>query len=200
LVRQLQSLDEDGNISVTIEIPSDMASKFDDKEINQKSLDAWADIAGVELVSKESAIDHLKHSMIQVEKDIGQFGLDGMKLWMTGCWYKHGETKDSYGVTVVKLSFQERKVKMGEAGGYILPYAFFDNKSFKMSAPDKTPTIDAVGLGEEYYQDTISKTKDIISFWATEEEAKTYQSKVGDGNPQHRTCTIGALGLRPLPQ
>jgi hypothetical protein len=200
LVRLVQSLDEDGNISVTTEIPSDMASKFDDDDINQKSLDELADIAGVALVSKESAIAHLTNSMIHVEKDIGQFGLDGMKLWMTGCWYKHGETRDSYGVTVVKLSFQERKVKMGEAGGYIFPYAFFDNKSFKMYAPDKKPTIDAVGLGEEYYQDKISKSKDIISFWATETEAKAYQDKVGDGNPQHRTCTIGAIGLRPLPQ
>jgi hypothetical protein len=200
LIRLLQSLDEDGNISVSIEIPSDMASKFDDDDINDKNLEELADIAGVELVSEDDAKDHLTNSMIKVKKDIGQFGLDGMKLWMSGCWYKHGETRDSYGVTLVKMEFQERKARMGETGAYIFPYEFYDNKSFKFYAPDGILMLDSTSLGEEYYQDSLSETKAIISFWATKAEAEAYQSKVGDGNPQHRTCTIGAIGLRPLPQ
>jgi len=201
LVRLLQSMDEDGNISVAIEIPSDMGSKFDDETINDATLEEKAAIAGVDpLVSKEIAIAHLTNSMINVKRDIGQFGLDGMKLWMSGCWYKHGETRDSYAVTLVKTEFQERKVRFGETGPYLFPYAFFDNQSFKIYAPDDTLTLDATGLGEEYYQDSLSDTKDIVSFWATKAEAEAYRDKVGDGNPQHRTCTIGAIGLRPLPQ
>ncbi|HIQ14723.1 MAG TPA: hypothetical protein EYH38_04005 [Leucothrix sp.] len=202
LIRLLQSLDADGVIDNVIEIPDDMASKFDDEEINSKTLEEKADIAGVSLVSKEDAVAHLTNSMINVKRDIGQFGLDRMKLWMTACWYKHGDTRDSYGITVVKVAFQEGKVKIGEMGYgyYLLPYAFFENEIFKMYTPDGVLLIDAKGLGEEYYQDSISDTKDIISLWATEAEAKAYQDQVGDGNPQHRTCTIGAIGLRPLPQ
>jgi hypothetical protein len=200
LIRLLQSLDEDGNISVSIEIPSDMASKFDDDDINDRSLEELADIADVKLVSEDDAKDHLTNSMINVERDIGQFGLDRMKLWMSGCGYKHGKTRDSYGVTLLKMEFQEGKARMMGTGAYIFPYEFYDNKSFKFYAPDGTLAMDATGLGQEYYQDRLSEKKDIISFWATKAEAEAYQSKVGDGNPQHRTCTIGAIGLRPLPQ
>jgi len=61
--------------------------------------------------------------------------------------------------------------------------------------------MNATALGQEYYQDSVSETKDIISFWATKAEAKAYQDKVGDmSNPYYRTCTIGASELRPLPQ
>jgi len=200
MVRLLQSLDEDGNISISITIPSDMASKFDDEDINDRTLDELADIAGVELVSKEVAIAHLTNSMINIKKDIGQFALDGMKLWMTGCWYKHGETRDSYGVNIVQIQFQERKARLKDNGAYMYPYEFVENESLKLYKPDNTLVISATSLGEEYYQDSLSDTKDIISLWATKEEAELYQSKVGDGIPQHRTCTIGAIDLRPLAQ
>ncbi len=200
LIRLLQSLDADGVIDDVIEIPEDIASKFDNEDINTKTLDEKAAAAGVDLVSEDDAKDHLKDSMINVRSDIGQFGLDRMNLWMTGCWYKHGESRDSYGVTVVKLAFQEHKAKMGDAGGYIWPYAYIENESFKMRKPNDELMLDAKGLGQEYYRDSVSDKKEIISLWATEAEAKAYQDKVGDGNPQHRTCTIGAIGLRPLPQ
>ena len=201
LIRLLQSLDADGVIDDAIEIPSDMAEKFDDDSINSKSLQEKADTAGVALVSKEDAIDHLTNSMIHVRQNIGQFGLDRMKLWMSACWYRHGQTRDSYGVTLVQLQFQEGKVKIGTSGGYIFPYEFFENQSFKMYTPDGALTINATALGQEYYQDSVSDTKDIISFWATKAEAEAYQRKVGDmSNPYYRTCTIGASGLRPLPQ
>jgi len=201
LIRLLQSLDADGVIDEAIEIPGDMAGKFGDDSINSKTLQEKADIAGVALVSKEDAMDHLTNSMIHVRQDIGQFGLDRMKLWMSGCWYKHGQSRDSYGVTLVQMQFQEGKVKIGTSGGYIFPYEFFENQSFKMYTPDGTLTMNATGLGQEYYQDSVSDTKDIISFWATKAEAEAYQDKVGDmSNPYYRTCTIGASELRPLPQ
>ena len=200
LVRLLQSMDEDGNISVAIEIPSDMASKFDDETINDEDLDAKAAEAGVSLVDEDTAIAHLTNSMINVRRDIGQFGLDRMHLWMTGCWYKHGETRDSYAVTAIQMEFQEGKVQMMGRGGYLFPYEFYDNESFKFYTPDGVLQLDAIGLGQEYYQDRLSEHKDIISFWATKEEAESYRDKVGDGAGQHRTCTIGAIGLRPLPQ
>ena len=201
LIRLLQSLDADGVIDEAIEIPGDMAEKFDDNSINSKTLQGKANLAGVALVSKEDAMDHLTNSMIHVRQDIGQFGLDRMKLWMSGCWYKHGQSRDSYGVTLVQVQFQEGKVKIGTSGGYIFPYEFYENQSFKMYTPDGMLTMNATGLGQEYYQDSVSDKKDIISFWATEKEAKDYQSKVGDiSNPYYRTCTIGASELRPLPQ
>jgi len=201
LLRLLQSLDADGVIDEAIVIPDDMASKFNNEEINNKTLDEKADAAGVDLVSKDEAVNHAKDVMTNVRRDVGQWGMDRMHLWMTGCWYRHGETRDSYGVTIVKMAFQEHKAKMGTQGDYILPYAFYDNQSFKLYMPDNTLMIDAAGLGDEYYQDSVSERREIISFWATEAEAKAYQDKVGDmSNPYYRTCTIGASHLRPLPQ
>ena len=201
LIRLLQSLDADGVIDEAIEIPGDMAEKFDNDSINTKTIEEIADIAGVALVSKEDAMEHLTNSMIHVRQDVGQFGLDPYDLWMSGCWYKHGQTRDSYGVTLVKMQFQEGKVKIGTSGGYIFPYEFYENQSFKMYTPDGTLIMNATALGQEFYQDSVSDKKDIISFWATKAEAEAYQDKVGDmSNPYYRTCTIGASELRPLPQ
>ena len=196
LIRLLQSLDADGNIDDAIVIPDDMASKFGDEDINSKSLEDKADAAGVDLVSKEDAVGHLTNSMMNVKKDVGQFGLDGMKVWMTGCIYKHGDTRDSGGVTIVPLHFQERKAKMGTQGGYIFPYEFMENSYFKLFTPDNKPMMNATSMGDGYYKDSVSEKKETISLWATEEEARAYQDKVMKGLrhevQQYRTCEIGA--------
>jgi len=196
LIRLLQSLDAGGDIDTAIVIPDDMASLFDDEAINNKSLEEKADVAGVDLVDKDVAVDHLTNSMMNVKRDIGQFGLDGVKMWMTGCGYKHGKNRDSGGVTIVSLDFQERKAKMGTQGGYIWPYEFIENSYFKLFQPNDKPMMYATSIGDGYYKDTISEKKETISLWATEEEAKTYQDKVMQGLrhevQMYRTCEIGA--------
>jgi len=64
LVRLLQSLDNDGNITQVINIPQEKAEKFVDPEtFDESKLDEYAGIAGVELVSAEDAIIHLKESL-----------------------------------------------------------------------------------------------------------------------------------------
>jgi len=196
LIRLLQSLDAGGDIDTAIVIPDDMASLFDDEAINNKSLEEKADVAGVDLVDKDVAVDHLTNSMMNVKRDIGQFGLDGVKMWMTGCGYKHGKNRDSGGVTIVSLDFQERKAKIGTRGGYIWPYEFIENSYFKLFEPNDKPMMYATSIGDGYYKDTISEKKETISLWATEEEAKTYQDKVIQGLrhevQMYRTCEIGA--------
>ena len=194
LVRLLQSLDDDGVIGTTINIPSERASSFGGDDVNTKTIVELADLAGVPLVSEAEAIKHLKSTIINVERDIGQWGLDGMHLWMTGCWYKPqtNPSSDSYAVTITKIDFQNSKARFGSSKTYLYPYSFFDNKLFQIKDPNNALVIDAKGLGKEYYKDSLSKTKDVISLWATEAEAKEYQNKVGDGGTQHRTCTLGA--------
>ena len=194
LVRLLQALDDDGVIGTTINIPDERASSFGGDDVNNKTLEELAALAGVVLISEEDAINHLKSSIINVERDIGQWGLDGMHLWMTGCWYKPqtNPSSDSYAVTVVPINFQNGKASLGTSGSYILPYGYFEDKLFQIKDPNNALVIDAKGLGQDYYKDSLSKTEDTISLWATEAEAKDYQDMVGDGNPQHRTCALGA--------
>ena len=194
LVRLLQSLDDDRVIDTTIDIPSERGSSFGGDDVNTKTIVELAALAGVPLVSEAEAIKHLKSTIINVERDIGQWGLDGMHLWMTGCWYKPqtDPSSDSYAVTITKIDFQNGKARFGSSKNYLYPYSYFDNKLFQLKDPNNNLVTDAKGLGKEYYQDSLSKTKDIISLWATEAEAKDYQDKVGDGGTQHRTCKLGA--------
>ena len=194
LVRLLQSLDDDRVIDTTINIPTERASSFGGDDVNTKTLQELAALAGVVLVSEADAIKHLKSSMINVERDVGQWGLDGMHLWMSGCWYKPqtDPSSDSYGVNITPIDFQNGKARRGTSGSYILPYSFFENKLFQIKDPNNVLVIDAKGIAPDYYKDSLSKEKDTISLWATEAEAKDYEDMVGDGNPQHRTCAIGA--------
>ena len=196
LIRLLQSLDVGGNIDEAIVIADDMASKFDDEDINNKSLEEKADAAGVNLLDKDLAVAHLTNSMMNIKRDVGQFELDGVKVWMTGCYYEWGETRDRGGVTIVSLHFQERKAKMGTQGGYIWPYEYIENSYFKLFKPNNELMVNATSMGDGYYKDSVSENKETISLWATEEEANTYADKVMQGLRhevgQYRTCEIGA--------
>ncbi len=196
LIRLLQSLDVGGNIDEAIVIADDMASKFGDEDINNKSLEEKADAAGVDLLDKDVAAAHLTNSMFNIKKDVGQFELDGVKVWMTGCTYEYGQNNDSGGVTIVPLHFVERKAQMGTQGGYIWPYEFIENSYFKLFQPNDEPMMNATSMGDGYYKDSVSENKETISLWATEEEAKTYRDKVFQGLrhevEQYRTCEIGA--------
>ena len=193
LVILLQSLDDDGVIDTTINIPTERASSFGGDDVNQKTLDELAALAGVTLVSETDAINHLKSTIINVEQDVGQWGLDGMHLWMSGCWYKPqtDPASDSYAVTITPIDFQNSKAAFGTSGSYIYPYSFFENKLFQIKDPNNVLVVDAKGIAPDYYKDSLSATEDTISLWATEAEAKAYQNMVGDGDSQHRTCAIG---------
>jgi len=64
LTRLLQSLDDDGNYTQTINIVPEKTERFtDDEEFDESKLDDYANAAGVNLVSKETAIRHLKKNM-----------------------------------------------------------------------------------------------------------------------------------------
>ncbi len=196
LIRILQSLDDDGNIETSINIPSERADSFGGDDVNEKSLSELAGLAGVELVSEEDAINHLTNSMIYVEKDIGQWGLNGMNLWMTACYYYVADnpTSDRYGITVVPISFTNGEASLGTSGVYMYKYSYLEGKKFQLKIKsDNSITIDAVGVGNEYYKDSISERNEIISLWATEGEAIDYQTKIAEHtNTQHRTCTLGS--------
>lgn len=64
LTRFIQSLDDDGNISISINIPSIMASTFiEKKNIKDLSITELESLLGRDLIDEESAIQHLKESM-----------------------------------------------------------------------------------------------------------------------------------------
>ncbi len=62
LTRFLQSLDDDGNISQTINIPSEMAARFSSDTL-PSDWAGLAEVAGVSLVSEEFAMNHLKGNL-----------------------------------------------------------------------------------------------------------------------------------------
>jgi hypothetical protein len=65
IARLLQSLDDDGDISQTIDIPILISQKFQQQEnIDDKTLAELAAIAGVDLVTQAYAISHLRRSLL----------------------------------------------------------------------------------------------------------------------------------------
>ncbi len=122
----------------------------------------------------------LSNSIINVEPDVGQWKLNGMHLWMTGC----NPSPSSNSVTVVSVVFTNGEMSMGTSGRYLFTYRYYEDISFQLQLkPDYggAITMDAYALSPEYYQDSISELHEIISFWATEAEAKKYQDKVLTG-------------------
>jgi len=63
LTRLLQSLDDDGNIEDAITIPTDMAERFG-TDATGATLEELANMAGVELVDEESAMEHLRSNVL----------------------------------------------------------------------------------------------------------------------------------------
>ncbi len=73
IARLLQSLDDDGTITSTIDISPDVADKFTDDGLNfddDDALDTLAQIAGVSLVDENQAISHLRSNMYGVFIDL----------------------------------------------------------------------------------------------------------------------------------
>ena len=91
LLRLLQSMDDDGNISETITITEEMSHKFDavDEEFNADHLDVYAGKAGIDvLVTEEEARGHLILSIKNTLSTMPRsHDLDGKTLYMTGCTY-----------------------------------------------------------------------------------------------------------------
>ena len=68
IARILQSLDADGDISQSIDIPASVADKFpNNSDIDSLTLEKIAEMAGIDLVTKPYAISHLRRTITGVE-------------------------------------------------------------------------------------------------------------------------------------
>jgi hypothetical protein len=156
LLRLLQSLDNDGDISVSINITDEISEKFQsiDEEFDLVHLNMYAQIAGeavipITLISEEDAIrnfiDYMKSYFENVSYNLVSHNLDGQTLYWTACTYHLGETKEEDEIEGIASSVNFT----GSQG--ILEISFNNGYIDQILIPGMN--LGAGSLGINYYKD-----------------------------------------------